>query len=255
MAWSIAQVARMSKASSRTLRHYDEIGLLPPAHVGGNGYRYYEQEQLLRLQRILLLRELGLGLDAIAKVVDGEQDQVEALRRHHVVLVAERARIARLARTVSSTIAQLEGGKTVAADKLFEGFDLDGEKQARYEAELVDRYGEEIRPHIEESKDRVRGFSKEKIAQINREMTEVSARIVALLDAGVPADDPRTLDVFEGHYQWICHTWTPNAESYTGLGELYVDSPEFRQKFDADREGLAEYLRDGMAAYARARLS
>jgi len=69
MAWSIAQVARMSKASSRMLRHYDEIGLLPPARVGGNGYRYYEEEQLLRLQQILLLRELGLGLEAIGEVL------------------------------------------------------------------------------------------------------------------------------------------------------------------------------------------
>ncbi len=61
VAWSIAEVARMSKVTSRTLRHYDDVGLLRPAYVGSNGYRYYEQEQLLRLQQILLLRELGLG--------------------------------------------------------------------------------------------------------------------------------------------------------------------------------------------------
>lgn len=66
MAWSITAVAKMSGVTSRTLRHYDEIGLLPPAWIGGNGYRYYEDEQLLRLQQILVLRELGVGLSEIA---------------------------------------------------------------------------------------------------------------------------------------------------------------------------------------------
>ncbi|MGB3437424.1 MAG: MerR family transcriptional regulator [Actinophytocola sp.] len=79
MAWSIAQVAKMSKVTSRTLRHYDEIGLLPPAWVGGNGYRYYEQEQLLRLQQILVMRELGVGLDAIKEIVQQGRDRVEVL--------------------------------------------------------------------------------------------------------------------------------------------------------------------------------
>ena len=72
MAWSTAQVARMSRVSSRTLRHYDRIGLLPPARVAGNGYRYYERDQLLRLQQILVLRELGLDLDAIRRYLEAQ---------------------------------------------------------------------------------------------------------------------------------------------------------------------------------------
>src|SRR5262245_46149144 len=104
MAWSIAQVARMSKTTSRTLRHYDEIGLLTPARVGRNGYRYYEREQLLALQRILIMRELGLGLDAIAEIVNDGRDQVEALRMHHAWLLAERDRFDTLAGTVARTI-------------------------------------------------------------------------------------------------------------------------------------------------------
>ena len=82
MAWSIVEVARMAGVSSRTLRHYDSIGLLPPAFVGANGYRYYEREQLHRLQQILLLRELELGLPQIARILDGQQDRIAALRAH-----------------------------------------------------------------------------------------------------------------------------------------------------------------------------
>ncbi|MFG1616830.1 MerR family transcriptional regulator [Nonomuraea wenchangensis] len=74
MAWSIAEVARMSGVTSRTLRHYHEIGLLEPARIGGNGYRHYEEDQLLRLQQILVLREMGLGLAEIKEIVDRHTD-------------------------------------------------------------------------------------------------------------------------------------------------------------------------------------
>ena len=108
MEWSIVDVARMSGITSRTLRHYDDIGLLRPAGTGSNGYRRYGQDELLRLQRILVLRELGLGLPEIAAVVDERRDRVEALREHHERLLAERDRLSRVAATVARTIAELE---------------------------------------------------------------------------------------------------------------------------------------------------
>src|SRR2546430_11694881 len=126
MAWSIAQVARMSKVTSRTLRHYDDIGLLTPAWVGRNGYRYYEREQLVDLQRILIMRELGLGLEAIAEIIHDGRDQVEALRMHHSWLLAERDRFAELADTVARTIEELAGGGVVTRKPptdWFKGFD------------------------------------------------------------------------------------------------------------------------------------
>ena len=83
MAWPIAEVARMSGVTARTLRHYDEIGLLPPARIGANGHRYYEEHQLLRLQQILVLRALGVGLPEIGRVLSEQVDEVEALRGHH----------------------------------------------------------------------------------------------------------------------------------------------------------------------------
>src|ERR1700761_3015961 len=93
MAWSIAEVARMSGVTSRTLRHYHAIGLLPPAYVQPSGQRFYETGQLLRLQQILLLRELGVSLCDIAAAVGSGPDTVTALRRHHDRLLAERGRL------------------------------------------------------------------------------------------------------------------------------------------------------------------
>ncbi|MGH8929997.1 MAG: MerR family transcriptional regulator [Egibacteraceae bacterium] len=138
LAWSIAEVARVSGVTSRTLRHYDAIGLLPPAWVADNGWRYYEQEQLLRLQRILLLRDLGLGLAAIAEIMEQQSRHttVEVLRHHRDWLVAEQERLARLAHTVDRTITDLEKGEEMALETMFEGFEHNP-----YEAEARERWG------------------------------------------------------------------------------------------------------------------
>jgi DNA-binding transcriptional MerR regulator len=242
----------MSKVTSRTLRHYDDIGLLRPAMVAGSGLRYYERDQLLRLQQILLLRDLGLSLVAISTIVNEGGDRLEQLRRHHRWLTEERDRYGRLAVTVEATIRELEGGDTVRPEELFENFDA--EKQARYEAELVQRYGENVTPHIEESKRRMSGWSKADAQRIGEQWNAFGPQLIELIDAGAAVDDPRVQDRIEDHYHWVCQFWTPERESYTGLGQLYVDSPDFKAQFDAQHPRLAEFLRDAIAVYAQARL-
>ncbi|MBK1785168.1 MerR family transcriptional regulator [Prauserella cavernicola] len=250
MAYSIVQVARIANVTSRALRHYDEIGLLPPAHVGGNGYRYYEDEQLLRLQQILVLRELGLGLDAIRDVLDRQTDRLAALRVHHEWLTAERNRFDQLARTVADTIERLEGGMRMNAEQLYRGFARDSERAQTLAEEAEQRW-----PGAMESHQRVKGWSDEKWQAVQRAGAEASARLAELMNEGVAADDPRTIEATGAHYRWVCHFWTPNQQAYLGLGRLYVDDPRFTANIDAVAPGLAAYLCDAMAAYARARLS
>lgn len=108
MEWPIAEVARMSGVTARALRHYDEGGVLSPARTGAGGYRYYGEPELLRLQQILVLRALGLGLPEIGRILTAQLDEVEALRGHHRRLLAERDRLDALAGTVARTIAELE---------------------------------------------------------------------------------------------------------------------------------------------------
>jgi DNA-binding transcriptional MerR regulator len=252
VAWSIAQVARMSKVTSRTLRHYDEIGLLPPAWVGANGYRYYEREQLLRLQQILVMRELGVGLDAIAEIVHQGRDQVEVLRLHHGWLVAERDRFQRLANTVSRTIEELEGGEQVGAksmDHWFEGFDPATEKELREEARQ--RWGTE---RVGGTAARVADKSPRWWRDQREQWAAQLSALVELIDAGREPADAEVQDVIADHHQWISRYWTPNRESYAGLGDVYAEYPRFRAKFDRTDPRLAEFLRAAMAEYARTRL-
>jgi len=117
--WSIQQVARMSGVTARTLRYYDEIELLPPAEVGANGYRYYGHAELLRLQHILLMRELGMDLASIGAVVDERSDPAETLHAHHRRLLDEGERLNRLAQTVTVTINHLQRGDDMPAENLF----------------------------------------------------------------------------------------------------------------------------------------
>ncbi|GAA3392416.1 MerR family transcriptional regulator [Streptomyces roseoviridis] len=252
-AWSIADVARMSGVTTRTLRHYDEIGLLPPAWTASNGHRYYEESQLLRLQQILLMREMDVGLREIRAVLDSRADRVAVLREHHARLLAERERIATLARTVARTIAELEESededtmtKINRPENLFEGFQADPEM----EAEVRERWPEAY----EESRKAVEELTAEAGEEWQREVTAQMIRFAEFMAAGTPADDPAVQAEVDAHYRGVCRFWTPTAEAYRGLGATYAEDPRFRANFDRIAEGLAEYQRAAMDVYADARL-
>lgn len=250
MSWSIADVARMSGVTARTLRHYDDIGLLEPARVGANGYRYYEQEQLLRLQQILVLRELGLSLAEIARAVDSEPDTLAALRRQHLRLLGERDRLARVADTVARTIAELER-KTVMTveinrpENLFEGFD-----HTRYDDEARERWPEEF----EQSRRNTATMTAEDVERTQREVTAAMIRMAEFMASGTPVDDAAVQTEIHTHYQGMCRFWTPNRDAYKCVGQMFVDDERFRANYQKIADGLAEYQRDAMVVYADERL-
>jgi DNA-binding transcriptional MerR regulator len=145
MEWSIQDIARSAGTTSRTLRHYGQIGLLEPSHVGSNGYRYYDESALVRLQRILLLRDLGLGLPAIAEVLNGQQDSAAALRTHLKLLERERRRIGRQIESVKTTLRKTEGGDQLMAEEVFDGFD-----DTQYEQEVTERWGKDAYQKVDQ---------------------------------------------------------------------------------------------------------
>src|ERR1044071_7499826 len=107
---TVKQVAKVSGVSVRALHHYDGIGLLKPASIGRNNYRYYGRDELLRLQQILLHRELDIPLSDIRAILDDPRfDQLDALRTQREKLAAEAKRYAELVRTIDRTIADLNG--------------------------------------------------------------------------------------------------------------------------------------------------
>ena len=105
MAYTVKELANISGVSIRTLHWYDKVGLLKPAYHGSNGYRYYEDEQLLILQQILFFKELGFELKQIRKVLGrSDFDKMVALSSHRQVLKKNLEQTRKLIKTIDKTI-------------------------------------------------------------------------------------------------------------------------------------------------------
>jgi DNA-binding transcriptional MerR regulator len=249
--YTVKQLARLSGVSVRTLHHYDEIGLLKPAFTGENRYRYYGREELLRLQDILVYRELGVPLGEIARLLEvKDRDRVAILIEHRAILAERLKRSRQLLRTIDRTIAELNGDGTMKDKDLYKGFN--SPEQAKYEQWLVDRYGGDMRERIEASKAKLASLDD---ADLKARLAEGEASSRALADAfkaGAAADDPANIPLLARHHAWIAAMWNRacSAEAYVGLSDLYLENPDFRAKFEQQREGFAEWLAAAMKAYA-----
>ncbi len=182
----------------RTLHHYHEIGLLRPAFMGENRYRYYGREELLRLQDILFHRELGVPLQEIAKLLAREgRDRVEILTEHRAMLANRVERSRQLLNTIDRTIAELNGEGTVKDKDLYKGFAP--EKQAEYEEWLVEHGGEPMRKSIEHSKAAFGKLSKEQIQANLEEGGRAEMALVELFKAGNAIDAPAVEPALDRH--------------------------------------------------------
>lgn len=254
---TVKQVAKLSGVSVRTLRFYDEIGLLKPAFVGDNGYRYYEKEQLLALQQILFYRELGFELAMIQRIVSSPDfDKAAALRSHRDQLVKETARTAALIRTIDKTLAHLEKEVPMKDDEMYSGFDP--KKQAEFEQWSLKRWGEaataRYRKTVEESRQRTQDWKREDFEKVQNDYDELHRAFAAALDKGVLASAPGIQALVKRHYAVVELFWTPKRESYIALGQTYCEHPDFRRLYDGYHPKLAEYLAEAMKIYAEREL-
>jgi len=248
---TVKQVARLSGVSVRTLHHYDEVGLLKPASVGANGYRYYGREELLRLQQILFHRELGFSLEEIARVLDAQGfDRVAALKAHRAKLEAETRRYRQLMRTIDRTLAALEGDAKMDDKAMYRGFDP--EQQAGYEKELVEKHGPQMQAHIDHAKQGMAGWKQADYDGMQAEAEAIEVGMAKALVDGLPADSAAVTALMRRQHAWIGKSWNKPApaQAFTGLGQMYVDDPRFRERYDGRQAGLAEYMAAAMTSFA-----
>ncbi|MFE0651921.1 MerR family transcriptional regulator [Streptomyces sp. NPDC059534] len=246
MEWSIQEIARKAGTTSRTLRHYGERGLLEPSRIGANGYRYYDQEALVRLQRILLLRELGLSLPAIAEVLAGQRDTSAALRTHLVLLEQERERIGRQIASVRTTLHKTEKGEELMAEEVFDGFD-----HATYEQEVTERWGREA---YEKGDRWWRSLDAGQRKAFMDEQAGIARDFGQAARDGLAADSEEVQAIARRQVAWLSATTTPSRDYVIGLGRMYVDDPRFTANYDKHGEGTAVLVRDAMKVYAERNL-
>lgn len=240
--WSIQQVAKVAGTTSRTLRHYADLGLLTPSRIGHGGLRYYDQDCLVRLQRILLLRELGLGLSAIGEVLSGQRDTTAALHIHLELLEQEKARIERQIASVRTTLHKTEGGEQLMAEEMFSGFD-----HTRYQDEVVQRWG---RQAYDRSDRWWRGMSEADKRAHGQQHEQIAADYGRARSGGSAPDSDLVQEIAARHVRWLSGPVEVTGEYVANIGELYVSDDRFRANYDKYGAGTAEYVRDALRTYA-----
>lgn len=235
--YTVKQIAEIANISIHTLHYYDEIGLLRPAKVGTNGYRYYDENALLRLQQILLYKEMDMELMQIKDILDNPNfDKTQALHNHRKTLMHRANRLADLINTVESTIIHLEKGTPMSQKKLFQGFS--DEQQKEYEREARLQYGPE---HVNESIRRWKGYSEAQKKAILDEGNVIYTDIIKAIEAQTPPEAIGNL--MERWHENIRHFYEPTTDILRGLGDLYTTDPRFMANFHDMHPKLAEYMK------------
>jgi len=249
--WTVSEVAALAHVTVRTLHHYDEIGLLPPAERSEGGYRLYGGPELERLHQILLWKELGFELETIGRMLkEPALDRASALRAQRELLVREVRKAEALVRAVDRALESLEEGETMDAEAMFEGFgDLDHLETAQ---EAEERWGDT--PAYRESMRRMKKYSKDDWERIEIEGDALEAEMAALLKAGADPAGDEAMDVAERARLHVDRWFYPcSHRMHVGLADMYESDPRFRAHYEERAEGLCDFFVAAIRANAERR--
>ena len=237
----------MASLTPRTLHYYDEIGLLKPLRVGVNGYRYYGEESLLRLQQILFYRELDMPLESIKKIMESHEfDLMNALESHKKELRKRIAHMERLIITVDHTINHLKGENELSQKQMFEVFG--DEQQAAYEKEALQKYDPAT---VKAANKKWKEYSAAEKQHIADEGNTVYRELLLAMPKGASSSEALScVDRWRSHLEYF---WTPNDDQLVGLVDLYNADPRFKANFDKIDGNLAEFMRQVVKVYVNNR--
>ncbi len=245
--FTVKQLSRIAGITPRTVHYYDEIGLLKPTRVGENGYRYYGEESLLRLQQILLYRALDMPLDAIRAIMGRlDFDVLSALESHKDELRRRISRMERLVSTVDQTILFLKGKHEMSNQQMFQGFS--DEQQAEYEKEAMQRWDPAI---VQASNKKWKAYSAAEKQRIADEGNAIYADLVKAMPKG--PSSPEAQSCVERWRQHMAYFWSPNDQQLLGLADLYNNDPRFKANFDKIDPNLAPFMREAVKVYVKNR--
>jgi DNA-binding transcriptional MerR regulator len=240
MTYTIKQIADLAGVTTRTLRYYDEIGLLIPADIGDNGYRYYDQGSLLRLQQILFFRELDVPLKDIQLVTSRPDfNLLRALENHRSSLQNRAKRLDKLIDTIDQTIATIKGEWIMTARDYFEGFD-----ETQYEEETRERWGNTTQ--YAESQKKWASYTKDQKDAIKAKGGRLTIRMVSE-DPNASPDDPDVQAAIGEYHAYINkYFYTCKVGFLRGLADGWVDDPRFAINYERIREGGAAFVREAV---------
>ena len=246
--WAIRDVARATGLTSRTLRHYEQIGLLHPSRVASNGYRFYGEAELSRLYRILSLRALELPLATIQIALDDDESLEEAIQSHLSFLEERRDRTIQQITVVQQTLHAVRKGQDMTINEVFAGVD-----QSQYEGEVRQRWGDDA---WERSAKRREGMNEAQRNADDAKSLDVNAALRSAAESGIAADSESFQALVADHYAWVTDYWggrKPDRDAYIGLSELYVVDDRFAATYGG--QANAEIIRAAMRTWIEANLA
>ena len=252
MEYSIQELSRLSGVTTRTLRWYDQIGLLKPSRVAESGYRYYGRAEVDRLQDILYYRALGVELARIKECLDDPSfDRLAALRNHLAALEAERDRLEKLIRSVKDTIGAEERKEIMSDEQKFEAFKQRAvaHNEEAYGAEIRAKYGDK---EVDEANAAVMNLTREQYREWTNLGQEIQERLEAAVQAGLSPEDEEGKELCSLHRRWLTITGNRyHPAKHRGIAELYVIDERFTAYYDKQVPGCARFLRDAVIHWAK----
>lgn len=247
MEYTVQKLAELAGVSPRTLRFYDEIGLLKPARLSPSGYRVYGKAEVEKLQQILFYRALDVGLEEIKRIMGSPGfDEIKALQEHRRRLLAKKEQLELLLKNVEKTIEEKKGMITMSDQERFEGLKqkMVEENERKYGKEAREKYGDEA---VDRSNQFFKNMSKEEFERLN----SLAAEIKQVLSEAVKTGDPGGelgQKAARLHKEWLTMCWggTYSKESHAGLAQMYVDDERFTAYYDDVQPGTAKFLRDAI---------
>jgi DNA-binding transcriptional MerR regulator len=247
--YTIQKLGKLAGISSRTLRYYDEIGILKPARINSSGYRIYGEAEVNRLQQILFYKELGLELEKIRDIVTSPAFNVsKALVEHREQLLSKRKQLDLLIENVEKTISNNEGRLIMTDKEKFKGFKqkIVDDNEKKYGKEIRDKYGDDA---VNKSNQKVLNMTQEQHDKVTRLAEEMAATLAQAFQTGDPSSD-LAQKAAELHKQWLMFYWSDySKEAHAGLSQMYVEDERFTAYYDKDQPGTAAFFRDAIHIY------
>jgi len=243
MVYTVKKLADLAGVSVRTLHYYDEVGLLKPHSRSKSGYRYYDEEAVVRLQQIMFFRELGFSLDEVGKIIPRPDfDVLEALQSHRILLSRQTERISELLATVDKTIKKFKGEVKMQIKEYYQGFS--DEQIEKYRREVRRRCGDRA---LQKSEEHVIKMGKDKFDVLQAEGGKIFQTISDNMPSGYNSN------VIQAQVakwrQWLENFHDYSEEAVLGLGRAYSQSPEFAKFFEKIHKDLPEFLTKSIEYY------
>lgn len=251
MEYSIRELSELAGVSARTLRYYDELGLLKPLYVSESGYRYYGEKEVTMLQQILFYRRRGLELKQIQKILyQADFDVMEALQEHLLDLEQQQKQLNALIKTVKQTISSMKGECEMSDVEKFQAFKetLVKENEEKYGKEIREKYGDQ---EVDASNRKMLNLSQEQWNRFKELEENILEQAEMCVQNRLSSDSEDAKELVKLHKEWLSMTWKQySVQAHKGVAMMYAADERFKSYYDRRVEGCAEFLQQAVDHWA-----